>query len=340
MVCRLARGIGAALIASALSAAPVGARQAGGEGQPGSAPPTPAPAASMTPAFSPLAHVEMRGEGPIPMVLIPGLGCDWRVFDDFMARNADRYTMYAVTLPGFGGSAPPPVPDSPEAGAYAQGAWLRNAEAAVAHLIAERGLEKPVVVGHSMGGHLALRLGVNHGETLRAVVAIDGAPALPMGPPGTRQSPDQRAHFVETLVAPQMAAASDQDWADQQRIQVGQMVTDPQRAEAIGEMCAAVPKGTSVRYMLELMAADITADLDRLAVPALVIAGVPPALEGSMIDPDDVRASWKSMLRGKGTVTLIFFENTRPFVTEDAPDELDEAIRALLAGERVEGKPE
>src|SRR5262245_5316475 len=55
------------------------------------------PAASSPPApvpFQPIAHVEKRGDGPVAMVLIPGLSCDWTVFDAFMKRHEHDYTMY------------------------------------------------------------------------------------------------------------------------------------------------------------------------------------------------------------------------------------------------------
>src|SRR5688500_2392184 len=55
------------------------------------------PVATSVP-FSPVPHVEVRGKGPIQMVLIPGLLSDWTVFESFMERNGERYTMYAVTL--------------------------------------------------------------------------------------------------------------------------------------------------------------------------------------------------------------------------------------------------
>src|SRR5262245_47521140 len=79
------------------------------------APPAAAPkvdqpaAAPSTGAVTPLGHVEVRGTGPVPVVLIPNLVMDWTIFESFMQRNSEKFTMYAVTLPGFAGSAPPPM---------------------------------------------------------------------------------------------------------------------------------------------------------------------------------------------------------------------------------------
>ena len=69
-------------------------------------------AASAASAGTPLGHVEQRGAGPTPVVLISGLACDWTVWEDFMDRNTERFTMYAVTLPGMAGTDAPPKPEA------------------------------------------------------------------------------------------------------------------------------------------------------------------------------------------------------------------------------------
>src|SRR5262245_37745552 len=50
------------------------------------------------------------GEGSVPIVLVPGFACDAGAFAEFMQRNSGQYTMYAITLPGFGSTAAPALP--------------------------------------------------------------------------------------------------------------------------------------------------------------------------------------------------------------------------------------
>src|SRR4051794_4581202 len=113
------------------------------------------------------------------MVLIPGLVSDWSVFESFMTRNADKYTMYAVTLPGFGKSQAPPQPAEGES--YTAGAWMANAERAILQMIDEKKLDKPVVVGQALGGHLAMRIAVLHPEKVKSVIVLNSMPAYPIG---------------------------------------------------------------------------------------------------------------------------------------------------------------
>lgn len=93
-------------------------------------------------------NYDVRGEGP-PVVLLHGIGSRWQVFEPILAALAAKHTVYALDLPGFGGSpADLSVTASPQG--YA---------ARVAAFLAENGIESPHVVGNSMGGGVALELG-------------------------------------------------------------------------------------------------------------------------------------------------------------------------------------
>lgn len=91
---------------------------------------------------------QRRGSGS-PVVLVHGLGSRWQVWEPVLDRVAAHHDVIAVDLPGFGDSAP--VPDvAPGAPGYA--AWLTD-------WLTDLGIERPHVVGNSMGGGIALEMG-------------------------------------------------------------------------------------------------------------------------------------------------------------------------------------
>jgi len=91
-----------------------------------------------------LGVVEKRGRGPIPMILIADIRTDWSLYRNFMDRNVERYTMYAVTLPGYGGTPAPPRPETLD---LKSTPWWDGAEKGVVSLIEKNRFNKPVVVG-------------------------------------------------------------------------------------------------------------------------------------------------------------------------------------------------
>ena len=97
-------------------------------------------------------HVVERGQGP-PLLLIHGLGGQLRNFSRILDPLAERHRVVLVDRPGSGYST---------AGGGGVQPTLAEQARSFASLIARMGLGRPVVVGHSMGGALALTLALNH----------------------------------------------------------------------------------------------------------------------------------------------------------------------------------
>lgn len=120
------------------------------------APPAPAPA-----RFT----VEVRGAGP-DVILIPGLTAGREVWASTVAA-APGYRYHLIQVAGFAGS--------PAAGNSAGPVVAPLAEA-IARYIVERGLSRPAIVGHSMGGTLALMIGARHPALAGRIMVVDMLP--------------------------------------------------------------------------------------------------------------------------------------------------------------------
>jgi pimeloyl-ACP methyl ester carboxylesterase len=107
-------------------------------------------------------HIVERGEGP-PLVLVHGLAAQLRNFVYGMVEPlAEKFHVVCVDRPGCGYSArPAQVPAS-----------LSGQAETIAKLVASLGLEKPIIVGHSYGGALALSMALNHPESVGGLALI------------------------------------------------------------------------------------------------------------------------------------------------------------------------
>lgn len=108
-------------------------------------------------------HYLKAGVGP-PVVLIHGGASDSRDWVDTMAALADRYTLYAPDLIGFG-----------QSGRKEEGYYLSEFSDFVLEFIGTLQLEKPVLVGHSFGARVCLDVACRNHELARKLVLIDAS---------------------------------------------------------------------------------------------------------------------------------------------------------------------
>ncbi|HVN88844.1 MAG TPA: alpha/beta hydrolase [Candidatus Binataceae bacterium] len=116
-----------------------------------------------------LSCVDYGGEGLPPMLLVHGGAAHARWWDFVGPAFTDRYHVLALDQRGHGES-----PWTKE--------WTYGTRQYVADLVAVIDgwdLGRPVLVGHSMGGHTVMAYTVDHSEKLRAMIVIDSPASYP-----------------------------------------------------------------------------------------------------------------------------------------------------------------
>jgi pimeloyl-ACP methyl ester carboxylesterase len=112
-------------------------------------------------------HVERRGQGR-PIVFLHGMGVSSESFAAQMSALEDRFTVVAWDLLGHGKS---PVPADPEL--YSRDGALEDLDEILATLD-----EKPILVGHSLGGYLALAHAATRPGAARGLVVMATGPGF------------------------------------------------------------------------------------------------------------------------------------------------------------------
>lgn len=104
------------------------------------------------------------GEGT-PLVFLPGLTADHRLFEKQIAAFEGRYPLLVWDAPGHGASRPFRLDFSLDSKAM----WLRG-------ILHQEGLKRPVLIGQSMGGYVAQCFMERFPGRLAGFISIDSAP--------------------------------------------------------------------------------------------------------------------------------------------------------------------
>lgn len=267
-------------------------------------PPLPAASASFN---SGSMHVDVYGTpGKRAMIFVPGLTCGpWEWSGEIEAFSRD-YTIYALTLPGF--DAQPAI----------QGPLFQKVSADFWSLLQARHIDKPIVIGHSLGGTLAIMLAEQHSDRLGAVLAVDGMPIFPGMEKMTPQDRDAAAQRFGSMFG---AIQSPQQFESMEKTYgLPPLISSKSDVDAVAPLVArSDPKATGA-WAAEDVSMDLRPALSQIAVPFTEI------VPGSALVP-----YYKSLLAGDASAQVVPVENSRHFVMYDQPQALHAAIAEFLA---------
>lgn len=140
-------------------------------------------------------HVVAQGSGP-PIVMIHGLGGQIGNFSyGVMERLADRYRVIAIDRLGSGHSDPMPKDFK----------GVRRHAAIVAEIMEQMTLTPALIVGHSLGGAVALALAIDRPDQIAGLALIAPLTAVQHEPPAPFRGLKVRQLWMRRLMADTLA---------------------------------------------------------------------------------------------------------------------------------------
>lgn len=264
--------------------------------------------------------VSKSGTGPAVM-LIPGLASSTDVWAETTAHLQDRYTVYQVQVKGFAGV--------PAASGMDKEGLLDGLVEALAAYIRENDLDHPVIVGHSMGGYLALRLERDHADLIRKAVIVDALPfySLIMSPNPTAQNMQPMAARFRA----QVMAGADMDPVQRrpmQRQMLSRMVMDQAGLGAVTNWSLQSDAKVVGQAVYELMTSDLREDLVAMKTPTLVLTAWEP---GGRFNKEQTLGFWAHHYASHKGANVEVIAPARHFIMLDQPAAFLARLDAFLA---------
>jgi pimeloyl-[acyl-carrier protein] methyl ester esterase len=284
-----------------------------------------------------LGAVVEHGDGPIDMVLVSGFGVGASAFADFQQRNEKRYHMLAVTLPGFEGTAAPPMPKAGTS--YGDQTWTRAAVLAVVDLIEQRKLQRPVLVGHFLNGtQVAARVAIDHPDRVRALVLLASSPrfepqeSTPQWPKGLTLA--KKIAAVDGVLAPRwFKTVTRKTWVAGNFV-ASDWSVDEVRGGKFATLANEPPLPVLIRWLCEFHASDLRPDLAESKMPLLLIQ---PSFTAAL-RADQQRSylasffaePWQGMFADRPHTETMRLEDAGILVMDDKAAEVDAALAKFL----------
>jgi len=269
-----------------------------------------------------MLRVDKFGSGKQAIVLIPGLGSGPWVWYGTIEKFSPASTIYVLTLPGFDGRAA--AEEKSLFATFARDFWA---------MLEARKIDRPLVVGHSLGGALAIALAEEHPERLAGIVAADG---LPVFPTLANATPAQREATAKQM-AGMFATLSKEASLMAQRGYMNSVGTNkPELVEPVATLQARSDPKAMAAWMQELLERDLRPDLGKITIPFVEIMPHDPvdAKRPGGQTQEQKLTLYKSLVTGAPDARVVVISPARHFVMLDQPEPFHQAIADMLSSLR------
>jgi pimeloyl-ACP methyl ester carboxylesterase len=258
--------------------------------------------------------VSVTGQGP-DVVLIPGLATPGEVWDATVKHLAPTHRVHVIGVAGFGTADGGPN--------KADGDMLPALVAEVVQYVAE--LKRPSLIGHSLGGLIALEVAAAKPDAIGRIMVVDALPfyALLMNPGATVDQAKQMA----TMMRNQMMAQTDIQYAAGAPLLAARLAKSAPGRASVAKWSAASDRTVVVKAMYEDMVTDARPRLPEIKAKTTVLY----AFDATLGFPQSaVDSMYSGAYRGLAGVDLKRIDESYHFIMLDQPDVFLREVDAFL----------
>ncbi len=252
--------------------------------------------------------IEVKGEGS-DLIFLPGFGCPGEVWNILVDELSKDHTCHVVSYAGF--NDVPPI----------EGPWLQNVKDEIGRYILNQEIT-PTIIGHSLGGTLALWLATEKVVPINQIISVDGLASV-----GALMIPNFSSDMISHK-NPQneLMMKMPSDEFNQMINQMSStMVLDQTYQGKISRWIQKADRKTYVYGYTDLLKLDLRNSLQEIKVPVNIIAAIKPY--GKIAVSKTISEQYKQLPNYR----IEYAENSAHFIMYDEPEWLEQIVKNILS---------
>lgn len=201
-------------------------------------------------------EVSKTGKGKQTIIFIPGFASSGDVWNETKAVFEKDFTCYTLTMAGFAEVKPEPNPS------------FKNWEDEIANYIKTNKIEKPILIGHSMGGGLALAIAADYPELIGKIVVVDALPCLAALSDLSFKSKENNDC---SAIVTQMTAMNETQFYDMQKQTMPRLLADISKLETVIDWSVKSDRTTFAQMYCDFSNTDLRAKISSIKCPSLIL---------------------------------------------------------------------
>ncbi|NER14947.1 alpha/beta fold hydrolase [Leptobacterium flavescens] len=206
---------------------------------------------------------EVKGKGKA-VLFLPGFSCTAEVWKETVEELSKEYECHVFTFAGFGDV---PAIDSP---------WLSKIKEGLVNYVKENKLDKPIVVGHSLGGTLGLWMSSSEQELFEKLIVVDALPSV-----GALMIPGFDASTItyDNPYSNNLLWMGEEDFKAMATQTASFMSLNKEKHGQIRDWILKADRKTYVYGYTDLLKLDLREDVKNIKIPVVLLAATYPNKE-------------------------------------------------------------
>lgn len=253
-------------------------------------------------------QVEVTGKGN-PILLFPGFSCTGDVWNETVKELSKTNECHIFTFAGFGNV---PAIETP---------WLETIKTDLQKYVARKKLNKPTIIGHSMGGSLALWLASEKPNTYKELIIVDGLPSI-----GALMIPNFSPEKIsyDNPFSKQQLEMDETAFKQMANQMASGMVFNKEKQKDIVSWMLQADRKTYVYGYIDLMKLDLRESIKSIKIPVTIMAAI------SMYPKPQVEKLYTEQYQKLENKEIIYVDKSAHFIMFDKPEWFQKQIQKLV----------
>ena len=255
-------------------------------------------------------QVKVTGKGD-PVLLFPGFSCTDDVWEDTVKELSKTHECHIFTFAGFGDV---PAIESP---------WLETIKNDISTYVTLKKLHKPTIIGHSMGGTLALWLASENPNTYKQLIIVDGLASI-----GALMIPNFSSDKVshDNPFAKQQLKMDTTAFNKMATQMAAGMTLNKEKQPQIVAWMEQADRKTYVYGYIDLMKLNLRENIQNIQIPVTIMAAV------SFYPKPQVEKLYTEQYQKLTNKNILYVENSAHFIMFDQADWFLKEVLKVVKG--------
>ncbi len=255
-----------------------------------------------------------KGSGK-PVILLPGLGCKssvWKGTVNVLSRN---HCCYEINIAGFAGI--------PSQGDFS----IAKISKDIIMLIKKEKLDNPILIGHSLGGFIALKTASENPGIFSKLIIIDSFPfALSYFIPSiTEEQAAQQGLVLKNMILKQTV----DEYKKTERTALGNLISSETNIDTVLKWMTASDRNSIAEATSQMISTNLRDELKNIMCKVLII-GTWKGKEQIGLNKESVEKMFHEQYKNLKDKSIIISNNSKHFVMLDTPEWLNKQIIGFI----------